>query len=322
MIKQQRLKMTRTVKIFAAILLAASVLSACKKDKSDEPELPKPTIEDVELGLGNTGIAVIGADFHFDANIVAADKIEKVEVKIVQKSDETYSKPWSHEIVWTQYKDLKNTKVHKHFTIPADAAEGKYNFYVNVYDQNGSKLELKRDFAIYTTANLPVNPVITMLNLTKNWQPIFDTHGMNENPVEKYAKGDTLTSQINIAFVKGDGILYMLLIKKSLNHHPTTVEQIDFTKAIVYDVYQHKNEAEIFGFSNSVVDFSTDPWTFHKDIPEFKIGAEHDNNAPVPNSITGSKAWESGEYNLVVIYKNTTYNKTIHKSVPFNITYN
>ncbi|MGO3307837.1 MAG: DUF4625 domain-containing protein, partial [Sphingobacterium sp.] len=67
---------------------------------------------------------------------------------------------------------------------------------------------------------------------------------------------------------------------------------------------------------------TTNPFTVIKRIPGFGIGTEKDNRIPVAGAISGDKAWGSGEYNLVVIYKNTTYNKTVSKSVPFNIVYN
>lgn len=310
----------RTTKLITAVLLLMATFSACKKDNDDVPELPKPTIENLELGLGDAGIGVISQDFHFEADITAGDKIEKVEVKILQKTGETYSKVWKHEITWDQYKGLKNTNVHKHFNIPADAAEGKYDLHVIVYDENGSKLEVKRDFEIYTAANLPVRPMITGLFVHRNWTPFYNAHSDKDNyPAEHLKKGDTLQAQINVSFVKGDGKLYVLLIKKSANYAPQTIEEVDLSKAIVYDVFEHKNEGNIYDFSNFVFDMNT--FTTIRTIPDLIIGAEQDNNSPAPNAISGIKAWETGDYNLVVIYKNTTYNQTVYKTIPFGVDY-
>lgn len=302
---------------------AIMVFTACEKNEPEpaKPELPKPALEHLELGLGNAGIGVIGEDFHFDADILAADKIDTVKVRILPKAGETYSKPWKHEIVWGQYKGLKNTNVHKHFDIPADAAEGKYDLVVLVSDQNGSVLEEKRDFEIYTRANLPVRPLISGLWMHKNWQPMYDFHSDKDNyPTQAYKKGDTIQVQANISFVKGDGKLYLLLIKKSANYNPRTIEEVDLSKAIVYDVHEHKNEQSIFDFGNAEFDMET--FTVIRAIPDLIIGSEKDNNAPGKNAISGAKAWESGEYNMVVIYQNATHNKTIHKSIPFTIDYN
>ncbi|WP_113653218.1 DUF4625 domain-containing protein [Pedobacter namyangjuensis] len=303
------------------LFLGASVLTiGCEKDNNPLPEQgAKPTIDNIELGLGNAGLAMIGEDFHFNSDIVAAERLDKVEIRISQKKGETYSKPWEHAIVWAQYRDLKNTTVHKHFTIPKDAVEGRYDFLITVYDQSGSRLEVRRDFAIYKKETMPVTPIITQHNLSKNWEPVYDSHGMTDNPKEKFFKGDTLRSQVSISFVKGDGIVYMLLIKKSANHNPKTIEEIDFSKSIVYDMYEHRSKPSIYTFGNAEFDLTTSPFTVIKDLPELKIGAANDFKSPVANKIDGSKAWESGEYNLVVIYKNTTENKTVSKSIPFSI---
>lgn len=308
----------KSKKVIAALLLFIATFTACKKDNQVEPELPTPTLENLELGLGDAGIGIIGQDFHFEGDIVAVDKIDKVEVKMLQKSSETYSKAWKHEIVWDQYKGLKNTNIHKHFNIPDDAAAGKYDLIITVYDENGSKLEVKRDFEIYTAANLPVRPTVTGFFVHKNWTPFYDLHSDKDKmPTNRYKKGDTIHTQVNIAYTKGDGKLYLLLIKKSSNYNPRTIEEVDLSKAIVYDVMEFKND-------ESVTNFVFDPATFTtvREIPPLVIGAEKDNNAPNPNTISGNKAWQTGDYNLVLIYKNTTYNKTVHKAITFGIDYN
>ncbi|WP_031529298.1 DUF4625 domain-containing protein [Dyadobacter crusticola] len=311
-------------KSFLPLMLAAIMItfSACEKDEpAPEPELPKPTLENLELGLGNAGIGVIGEDFHFEGNILAADKIDKVEVKILPKNGETYSKSWKHEITWDQYKGLKNTTVHKHFSIPEDAAEGKYDLFVIVFDENGSKLEERRDFEIFSRANLPVRPMISGFWVHKNWQHFYDFHAdKDQYSTERYKKGDTIQVQANISFVKGDGKLYVLLIRKSANYNPQTIEGVDLSKAIVYDVFEHKNEQNVFDFGNFL--FDEESYETIRMIPNLVIGAEKDNNSPIPNQISGNKAWQTGDYNLVLIYKNTTYNKTLHKSIPLGIDYN
>lgn len=317
------LRRTRKHSLIVMILLFAAVsFTACdKNDPEPEPELAKPTLENLELGFSNSGIGVIGEDFHFDANILAADKIDRVEVKILPKSGEIYTKSWKHEITWEQYKGLKNTNVHKHFNIPADATEGKYDLFVFVYDENGSMLEVKNDLEIYTRANLPVRPMISGLWMHKNWGPMYDYHADKDNyPTGRYEKGDTIQVQANISFVKGDGKMYLLLIRKSTNYNPKTIEEVDLTKAIVYDMHEHKDEKSVYDFSNS--EFDMESYTSIRNIPDLIIGAEKDNHTPAANLITGNKAWQSGDYNLVMIYKNFTSNQTIHKTIPFGIDYN
>jgi len=130
--------------LLSVLVLVMLIFAACEKNHP-EPELeqPKPALENLELGLGNAGIGVIGEDFHFEDDILAVDKIDKVDGKILPKEGETYSKTWKHEITLDQYKGLKNANIHKHFNIPDDASEGKYELLVIVYEENGSKLEMK-----------------------------------------------------------------------------------------------------------------------------------------------------------------------------------
>ncbi|UOR06777.1 DUF4625 domain-containing protein [Hymenobacter aerilatus] len=293
-----------TTRTLLALLLFATLLSACNDDNEPTPAA-QPTISNVEIGLGNNEMGTIGGDFHLNADIVAGDKIDLVTVKIQQRAGETYAKTWQHEIVWEQYKGAKNTTVHKHFDIPADAAEGKYDFLIIVTDENGTKLEEKRSLTIYKQENMPVNPTQTIFNVFKNDLRYY-RRGVFATPGEKLAKGDKLTSQVAISGVKGDGKMYLLLINKKLNHRPESIEQIDFSKAIVYDVVEHKNMAASGDFSNSTSDPVTN--TAIRDWPNFTIGGTTDNNAPTPNAISGSKAWESGTYYYGVVYKNTTYN--------------
>ena len=147
-----------TKKIMIAFLLVAGSFSACKKDEQ-ESVLTKPTAENIEIGTGNNKSALIGRDFHFNADVVAATKIKDVEVKILQKATERYTSTWSLERTWPEYIGVKNTNVHKHFSIPTDAPEGKYDFYFIVTDENGSQLKIKEDFTITDPANMPVKSI-------------------------------------------------------------------------------------------------------------------------------------------------------------------
>lgn len=132
--------------LFLLGIVLCYLLSNCEKEKELMPQMPK--IENLEVGLNNNEIGVVGRDFHFNADIIAGDKIEKIQVKILPRSGESYSKVWRHEITWEQYKDARNAHVHEHFMIPGDAAEGKYDFVVIVNDQNGTILEEKRGITI------------------------------------------------------------------------------------------------------------------------------------------------------------------------------
>ncbi|RZJ52168.1 MAG: DUF4625 domain-containing protein [Flavobacterium sp.] len=307
MIQIKSKKMKRT-KLFLVSLLSIMSFTACNNDDTEE-EKPTATIDKIELGLGNNETAVIAQDFHFNAEIVAADKIADVQIKITQKNTETYTKAWSHKIIWTQYAGAKNATVHKHFDIPADAAEGKYDFNIIVNDQNGSKLEVKKNLTIYKQENLPLNPVASVFTVFLN-DGFFYRKGAYKLEGEKYKKGDLLQSQLTLTGIKGSGKMYLLLIRKNANHNPESIDQIDFSKVIVYDVYEHKDMAEVGEFSNV-------PWNgtaFTREMPQMIIGAAKDNNIPVQDLIA-NKAWASGDYIFKVLYKNTTYNINFSQSI-------
>ncbi|CAM3928954.1 protein of unknown function [Pedobacter westerhofensis] len=161
MMKSQHSKFMKMRSTMFVCFFIAIGITACKKDAGDEPERVQPTIQNLEIGINNNEIGVIGKDFHLNADVLVSGKIENVQVKILPRTGETYVKAWSHEITWDTYKDAKNTTVHKHFYIPTDAAEGKYDFVVVVNDQNGSKLEVKKSITIYAEANVPVNTIIS-----------------------------------------------------------------------------------------------------------------------------------------------------------------
>ena len=305
-IKSEKMK---TTKLILASIFASIAFASCSNDDSEkEPTIP--TIDKIELGLGNNETATIGADFHFNAEVTASDKIENVQVKILQKSTETYSKVWSHEITWTQYAGAKNATVHKHFDIPEDAVEGKYDFIIIVNDQNGTKLEVKKNITIYKLENIPVNPVASVFTLFINDSFMY-RKGKFSDETAKYKNNDIFSSQVTLEGVKGDGIMYLLLINKNAKHNPESVDQIDFSKVIVYDVFEHKNMTEAGQFSNI-------PWDgtkFLRETPKLTIGASKDNNLPTQQDLIANKSWVTGNYTFLVLYKNTTYNINFSQSL-------
>lgn len=288
----------------ALAFVACAALVSCKKD-NDDPVLPEPSIDNVEIGIGNNGIGIIGQDFHFEMDVLAGERIETVQVRIVQRAEETYEKEWGFEVTWEQYKGAKNTNVHKHFRVPEDAVEGAYDFVITVNDQNGAVLEGKREISVYKAENLPVDPKLTLLTLNNNGT-FFYRNGKFTEEGATLSKDDKFSAQATIDGVKGDGKMYLLLINKKLGHMPESIDQIDFDKAIVLDVYEHKGWEEGGSFSNAVFDGSTFTWV--RKIPQLVIGAASDNNIPEARAIDGDKAWQSGSYYFGVLYKNTTYN--------------
>ncbi|QDO94446.1 hypothetical protein FNB79_10880 [Formosa sediminum] len=109
------------------------------------------------------------------------------------------------------------------------------------------------------------------------------------------------------------GIMYGLLIKKSYNHKPETIEEIDFDKVIVTEVVEHVDEEDIFILKNNR---DTGHWNYGLPL---QIGAIEDNLTPTANPITDGRAWETGTYYYGVVYTNLSYNRSTFKYIEFDI---
>ncbi len=291
------------------ILLLTLVGLSCSDDDTEEL-MPEPSMDELEIGSGNNQ-GVIGRDFHFNARVIAGSTIDIVQININPMEGETYSNAWSFEIVWDDFKGLKNSTVHKHFDIPEDAPEGRFEFKITISDENGTKLEETYEVNLIDPENLPVDPYLYLWFTESSSENVYFVNELLENPEEiVFAKNDTITSQVSIRNVKDDGQLYILFIKKSADHLPESLDDIDFSKAIVYDVFAHENETEVFTFTNSIRD--PDTYEIIRGLPEFIFGAQSDNYNPTSNSIEGEKAWENGEYYFGIIYENFTHNVSVY----------
>jgi len=290
--------------------------SSC--DDDPDPVLPAPTIENVEIGSGNNHIGVIGRDFHLNADIVAGDKIDFVQVKIEPIAGETYASDWRFELTWEQFKGAKNANVHQHFDIPEDAVAGKYEFIIIVSDENGTTLEEKAEIQIVDPSDLAVDPILYIWMITTDQG---DFHYVNETLVNpenvRFSKDEILKSDATIKNVKGDGKMYLLLIRKDLNHRPESVDAIDFSKVIVYDSFSHEDEQDVDSFGNVIYDGNGG---FLRPAPEFKIGSPLDNNVPAGDLTSGEKAWQSGEYYFGVVYTNSAYDISLHHYFELEVT--
>lgn len=299
----------KKVKSILLFLMTASVFTAC--DSDDNNEAAKPKAENIEIGTANNKQALIGRDFHFNADVTAGDKIANVELKILPKTGETYTKDWKLEFTWPQYNGTKNTNVHKHFTIPADAVEGKFDFVFKVTDENGSVLEIKETITITDPANMPVDPVIGRDMLSRNDDLIYYMETWVE-PQLIFKKNDKLTAHAQISQIMGNGILYSVLIKKSLNYHPESIDNLDLKKVIIISKVEHKD----LGPASKITTLQKINDVYGGE--SIVVGAEKDNEG---NAITAEKAWESGQYNWVVLYKNTSYNVSTYKSMPVTLNF-
>lgn len=302
----------KKAKLFSLFLLFAIAFTACNSDEDTTPEAIKPTATNIEIGSANNKQGLIGRDFHFNADVTAGDKIAAVQLKILPKKGEKYTTDWKLELSWVEYVGAKNTTVHKHFNIPNEAPEGKYDFYFIVTDTNGAKLEIKEDLTIVDPANLPTDPIIGRDMISRNETLIYHM-GTWVEPELIFKNNDELTAHAQVSQIKGDGILYSVLIKKSANYHPENIDNLDLKKVIVISKVEHKDLAPASKITT--LQKVNDVWGGEKII----IGALADGNKPNANPITGEKTWDSGVYNWVVLYKNTTYNLNVYKSMPITI---
>lgn len=293
--------------VLLLLLIFLGMFSSCSEDS--EPVLPIPSIENVEVGLNNNEIGVIGRDFHLNADVIAGEKIDLVRVSILPLSGEQYASPWQFELVWEQYKGTKNSNIHKHFTIPETAVEGKYQFIILITDENGTELEVVRGITLYTPENLPVDPQLNsfLISNPDNNRYAYNYQKATGDGLIKL--GETLIGQVSIKNVKGSGKMYVVLINKKHNHRPESIAAIDFSKTIVWKVSEHVDFPTSRSFSNTVFNTSVSPPTVI--WPTLTIGAENDNNLPVANPVTGMKSWELGDYYVGMLYQNTTYNMSL-----------
>ena len=300
-------------------LLTGLFFGSCSDDDNLEVVQPKPTFENIEIGSGNKGIDIIGRDFHFDMDVIAGEALGDIQVKIEGKSDEVYDHQWSFEISWDEYQGMKNTNVHKHFNIPDDAAAGHYSFVIVVNDQNGTTLEIQKEVELVNAADLPVEPMLYLWTISTDHGDSHYVNELLENPEGvQLSMGEILKSTISIKNVKDDGMVYILLIKKQANHFPETVGDIDFSKAIVYDVFEHNDQKEVYTFGNFIFKENVEQYRY---VPELTIGATLDNNAAVGNPISGEKSWETGTYYLGMVYTNSTHNMSIYHYIEFELIY-
>lgn len=303
--------MKRTI-VLAALLMVLSglAISGCKKDEPGAAPV-KPTADNIEIGYANNKRAIRGRDFHLNADVIAGNKITTVIVQILQKADRTYSGSWKFELTWEDFTGVKNTNVHKHFTVPNNAPEGIYDFVFIVNDENGTRLEIREDLTVIDAANMPVDPLIDRDIFLRNGTMIYYMNTYVENPL-LFKKNDAFTARAQIKQIQGNGVLYTALINRKLKYFPETVDQLDFSKCIIISKVEHSGLSA--GSSISTLRNINGVWGGDT----LEIGAEKD---AAGNAISGLQSWETGQYDLVILYHNSSYNISVHKSIPISIHY-
>ncbi|MGY0392184.1 DUF4625 domain-containing protein [Bizionia sp. KMM 8389] len=310
------------------ILLVILGFNSCSSDDAAVEStgvLAKADIYNVEVGLRDNGLGVVGDDFHFNAEVLVESLINVVKVNIEQRSDETYDHEWSFEIVWDdQYDGVKNARIHQHFSIEDDAPRGVYDYIITVIEKNGSVTEEVREVNLIDSTDYPeVEPYVRTFGVDKidvngvgGFNNFYNNDEFRDTDNPGFLKDESIWSSIGIGSIKGDGIMYGLLIKKSYNHKPENIEAIDFSKAIVTEIVEHTGYDTVRTLNNSYNEDYNNHYFYGAPL---LIGATEDNTLPSPIPITGGKAWENGEYYYGVVYTNFTYARSTFKYIEFEI---
>jgi hypothetical protein len=138
--------------LFVIFTLSTFLLASCTKE---DDKLP-PQINGFELGYENSGIAYLGSDLHFEAEILADAKIDRITLLIHHEGEHgkktTYylleEGEWEVDTTYTKFSGLKNTTFHEHLEIPMEVEVGEYHLDFAVIDMDGNKTEIERDLLI------------------------------------------------------------------------------------------------------------------------------------------------------------------------------
>jgi hypothetical protein len=271
--------MRTTFKTITLLFIATSTLffTSCEKDD----DVAKPVINILELGLGDSHVAYIGADLHIEAEIEAEGRIDVITVEIHQEegsSDEI-------EASYDEYAGLKNTTFHKHVDIPAETPSGTYHVHITVTDQEGNQTTVEDEIEIEELADEEA-PEITVSSAPENGKG--------------YSNGETITISGSVT----DNIsLAGLLV--TLVYEPDNIADADVTGAntsVIVMLHTHDFE-------------DPDETEFTASIA---VGAANDNNM-TPAPIQGDNAWRSGNYYILVKSKDAKANWAYSSHYPIVI---
>jgi len=144
--------MQNTFKILVIIMFVITAVSCSEKD-----EIKMPEILDFELGYENSKTGYPGSDIHIEANIIAENKIDIIEIEIHYEGDHKKSiiiangdhhHEWEVDITYDKFRGLKNTTFHEHISVPLNAEPGEYHFHFKVIDMEGYTAEIEEDLMV------------------------------------------------------------------------------------------------------------------------------------------------------------------------------
>ncbi|MCO5239643.1 MAG: DUF4625 domain-containing protein [Chitinophagaceae bacterium] len=133
--------------IAALLCVNVFLLSSCSKENAKPAA---PTIEIVHLGIDDgitDNIFYIGEEGHFEVNITAPARIEKIDLEIRQESgygNFTITKTYTGEYVGK--KELRGFQDYP--VVPEGQGIGAYSFHLKVTDQQGQVTSVDRSITV------------------------------------------------------------------------------------------------------------------------------------------------------------------------------
>jgi len=252
--------------------------SSCVKD---DEAVPKPVINGLELGIGNSHVAYIGADLHIESEIIAEGKINKITVEIHQEEGSNNE----IEAEYSEFAGLKNTSFHKHVDIPSTIAAGIYHFHITVTDMEGNSTTLEEEITIEELEDTEA-PVLNILSAPANGQAFVIG--------ETISISGTVTDNTSLA-----GLLVALV------YGSDNIADVDVTGTntkVIVMLHTHTFDSEA-------------SHTFNASI---NVGAVNDNNmGPAP--IQGDNAWKPGNYYILARCKDAKGNWVFSSHYPIVI---
>ncbi|MGF1585099.1 MAG: DUF4625 domain-containing protein [Bacteroidales bacterium] len=263
-----RITIHNIIKISLILVFVLTAVS-CEKDE----DIKMPEILDFELGHDNSKTGYLGSDFHIEANIIAENNIDIIEIEIHYEGVHTKSiriangddhHHWEIDTIYDKFRGLKNTTFHEHIKIPLNAEPGEYHFHFKVIDMEGYTAEIEEDLIIKEPEVTEV-PVITITSSPSGGQT--------------FSSDQTIIISGTVTHSLGVRGLYIGLVRSDTDY---TDGQVNSRNSItLLHTHDFDNPANV-SFEASV-----------------KVGAEYDNNI-TPKEITGDIAWRTGEYYLLV----------------------
>ncbi len=284
--------MNSKIKLITVLLTAVIIsLNSCKKD---DEIVPKPQINNFELGYENNKIGFPGTDLHLEAEIIAEGKIDKVTIEIHPEGEHgeksttsvLHDGEWEYDSTYAEFSGLKNTTFHKHIDIPIDAEIAHYHFHFIVTDMEGNQTEIEEVLEIQQPNDTEA-PVVNV------------TSAPSANEV--FSNGQTISISGLVSDDKALGGMYIGLVREDQNLSDADVNASNtITILHTHDFESHTTH----NFSANII-----------------IGAAQDNNI-TPKDITGDIAWQSANYYIIVKCKDAFGgNGTISNHYPIVINY-